>query len=125
MNESWTLADVPSMQIRFEKMARQMLECADFITHYSDIMTACESNRLHRRLTLHVISLRRGKTCHEHLQINHGHDSEIQQCSPFSTLMRRFRDLAVRDTLINVHDIGESLPLYRECSLTLEPLTWM
>jgi len=45
--------------------------------------------------------------------------------SVLDTLMRRFRDLAVRDTLINVHDIGESLPLYHECSLTLEPLTWM
>jgi hypothetical protein len=39
------------------------------------------------------------------------------------TLMQRFRDLAVRDTSINVHEIGESVPLYRECSLTLEPLT--
>ena len=39
------------------------------------------------------------------------------------TLMQRFRDLAVRDTLINVHDIGESVHLHRECSLTLEPLT--
>jgi len=39
------------------------------------------------------------------------------------TLMERFRDLAARDTLINVHHIGETVPLYRECSLTLEPLT--
>ena len=39
------------------------------------------------------------------------------------TLMQRFRDLADRDTLINVHDTGESVPLYPECSLTLEPLT--
>jgi hypothetical protein len=39
------------------------------------------------------------------------------------TLMQRFRDLAVRDTLINVHHIGEHVPIYRECSLTLEPLT--
>jgi len=38
-------------------------------------------------------------------------------------LMQRFRDLAVRDTVINVHHIGESVPLYRECSLTLEPST--
>ena len=38
-------------------------------------------------------------------------------------LMQRFRDLAVRETLINVHHIGESVQLYRECSLTLEPLT--
>jgi len=39
------------------------------------------------------------------------------------TLMQQFRDLAVRDTLINVRHIGESVPLYRESSLTLEPLT--
>jgi len=39
------------------------------------------------------------------------------------TLMQQFRDLADRDTLINVHDIGDSVPLYRECLLTLEPLT--
>jgi len=35
-------------------------------------------------------------------------------------LTQRFRDLAVRDTLITVHHIGESVPPYRECSLTLE-----
>jgi len=38
-------------------------------------------------------------------------------------LMQRFRDLAVRDTLIIAHHIGESVPLYREFSLTLESLT--
>jgi len=55
MKEDGRLALVPSMQILWEKMARQMLECADFITHYSEMTSACESNRLHRRLTLHDI----------------------------------------------------------------------
>jgi len=41
----------------------------------------------------------------------------------FDTLMQRFRDLADSDTLMNIHDMGESVPPYRECSLTLEPLT--
>jgi hypothetical protein len=80
MNEDGRLADVPSMQILCEKMALQMRECADFITHYSDIKSFCESNRLHRRLPLDVISLHREKTCQGDLQRNHGHDSELQHC---------------------------------------------
>ena len=84
MNKDGRLADVPSMQILCEKMAQQILECADFVTHYSDIRSACESNRLHRRLILHVISLHREKTCQKHLERNEDHDSEIQQCSRHS-----------------------------------------
>jgi len=84
MNEDVRLAGIPSVQILCEKMAQQVLECADFITHYSDITSACESNRLHRRLILHVISLHRDKACQEHLERNEDHDSELQQCSQHS-----------------------------------------
>ena len=74
MNEDVRLARVPCMQVLCEKMAQQILECADFITHYSDITSACESNWLHRRLTLRIISLHREKTCQEHLERNEDHD---------------------------------------------------
>ena len=81
MNEDGRLADVLSMQVLCKTMAQQILECADFITHYSDIKSGCKLNQLHHCVTLHVISLRREKTCQEHLDRNHGRDSELQHCS--------------------------------------------
>jgi len=45
MNEDKRLAEIPSMQTFYGKIARQTLECADFIMHYSEMKSACESNR--------------------------------------------------------------------------------
>jgi hypothetical protein len=41
---------IESMQELFGKMARQIQECADFIIHYSETKSVCESNPLCRHL---------------------------------------------------------------------------
>jgi hypothetical protein len=72
MNGDGRLAEIPTMQELYGKLARQTLECADFVVHYSETKSACESNALYRRPcpTLNVISLQRGKTCQERVQRN-------------------------------------------------------
>ena len=71
MNEDGRLAEIPIMQELYGKVARQTLECADFIVHYSEAKSACESSTLRpRRLTLNVISLHREKTCQGRVQRN-------------------------------------------------------
>jgi len=71
MNEDGRLAEIPTMEKLYGKVARQTLECADFIVHYSEAKSACESSPLRRRrLTLNVISLRRGKTSQGCVQRN-------------------------------------------------------
>jgi hypothetical protein len=72
MNEEKRLAEIPTMQTLCGKLARQTLECTDFIIHYSETKSACESNTPHRRhcLTLNVVSLHRGKTSQERVGRN-------------------------------------------------------
>jgi hypothetical protein len=43
MKEDDTLAGIPSMQALYGKVARQTLEYADFIVHYSRTKSICES----------------------------------------------------------------------------------
>jgi hypothetical protein len=50
MKEDGRLAEVPSMEALFGKLARQTLECADFIVHYSEIKSACKPISLHHRI---------------------------------------------------------------------------
>jgi len=45
MNDDTRLAEIPSMQALYGKIARQTLECADFIIHYSETKSGCESDR--------------------------------------------------------------------------------
>jgi len=45
MNEDKRLANIPSMQMLYGKIARQTLECADFIVHYSETKSVCQLNR--------------------------------------------------------------------------------
>jgi len=48
MKKEEALKTIPSMLAIYEKIAQQTLECADFITHYSETTSACESIPLHR-----------------------------------------------------------------------------
>jgi hypothetical protein len=43
ITEDETLTEIPSMQALYGKIARQTLECADFIVHYSETKSTCES----------------------------------------------------------------------------------
>jgi len=42
MKEDGRLAEIPSMEVLFRRLARQTLECSDFIVHYSEIESACK-----------------------------------------------------------------------------------
>ena len=82
MNRDGRLAEIDSMQELYGKLARQTLECADFIIHYSETKSACKWSVLRRRrhLILNAISYHREKTCQERVQRNWCLDSEIQCC---------------------------------------------
>ncbi|KAJ8587653.1 hypothetical protein M405DRAFT_934610, partial [Rhizopogon salebrosus TDB-379] len=89
MNEDGRLAEIESMQAIFGKIARQTLECADFITHYSETKSAW------RRLAKNVIAETDAKI-HDYNNV-------------FEALMQQFRDRAVRDTALNVHQIDRAV----------------
>jgi hypothetical protein len=79
MNEDRRLVEVPSMQALYGKVARQTLECADFIAHYSETKSVCKSIPLRHRLTLIFVSLRhRDKTRQAHFRRNRCRGSELQ-----------------------------------------------
>ena len=66
MMEDGRLAKISSMQKLYGNLAQQILECADFIVHYSETKNACESNPLHISLTLDGCLLRRDETWQAH-----------------------------------------------------------
>jgi len=68
MNEDGRVAEIQSMQAPYGKIAKQILECADFIVYYSETRSACELNMLLPRLILNAFSLYRATSCQEHLQ---------------------------------------------------------
>ncbi|KAJ8592438.1 hypothetical protein M405DRAFT_787500, partial [Rhizopogon salebrosus TDB-379] len=89
MNEDGRLAEIESMQAIYGKIARQTLECADFITHYSDTKSAWG------RLAKNIIA----ET-----------DAEVHgYTSVFEALMQQFRDQAVRDTALGVHELDRAV----------------
>ncbi|KAG0695059.1 hypothetical protein DFH29DRAFT_287720 [Suillus ampliporus] len=77
--EDETLPMIPFMSAIYGKIAQQMLECADFISHYSEITSAWK---------------RLGKN------IGKETDDTIQSYNKaFDDLMQQFPDRAVRDTV--------------------------
>jgi hypothetical protein len=66
--EEEELAELKSMLAIYGKIAKQMLECADFICHYSEMKNACESIPLLQLLTLNVVILHRVKAWQTHFQ---------------------------------------------------------
>jgi hypothetical protein len=106
MKEDGRLAEISSVQALYGKIARQTLECADFIVHYSETKSACESIPFHHRLTLKNHS-HTGKRLGKH--IFDETDIVIQSYSNvLDRLTQQFRDRAVRDTVINVYRLGKS-----------------
>lgn len=68
MMENKRLAKISSMPAFYGRLARQTLECADFIVHYSEIEDICESTPLRRRLRLNFVSLHSETTLYSKLQ---------------------------------------------------------
>ena len=110
MNGDGRLAEIDSMQELFGKLARQTLECTDFIIYYSETKSACKSSapRRCRHLTPSIISC-----TGERLAKNVFKETSalIQRYNDvLDTLMQRFRDGVVRDIVVNVHRFGKSWP---------------
>ncbi|KAG1727564.1 uncharacterized protein EDB91DRAFT_890641 [Suillus paluster] len=90
ITEEEALASVPSMPVIYGKIARQTLECADFIAHYSETTSAWK---------------RLGKHAFKETQAAIESYNEV-----LDSLMQQFRDRAARDTLVIVHHMGKSRP---------------
>ncbi|KAG2337995.1 WD40 repeat-like protein [Suillus weaverae] len=91
ITEEEELTKIQSMLAIYGKIAKQTLECADFIGHYSETKSAW------MRLGKHVFD----ET-----------DATIQNYNNvLDSLMQQFRDRAARDTVVIVHNIAESLDL--------------
>ena len=111
MKEDGRLAEVPSMKELFGKLARQTLECADFIVHYSEIQSACKPISLHHRLNFrfsissHCVGKRMGKNMFADT------NGEVQNFSKvLDSLMQQFRDRATREIIIDVHRMSKISP---------------
>jgi hypothetical protein len=62
MTEEEALTKIQSMLSIYGKIAQQTLECADFITHYSETTSACEPIPPHGRMKHSMQILPRDKT---------------------------------------------------------------
>ncbi|KAG2337953.1 WD40 repeat-like protein [Suillus weaverae] len=91
ITEEEQLPKIPSMLAICGKIAQQTLECADFISHYSETKSAW---------------IRLGKHVFDET------DATIQNYNNvLDSLMQQFRDRAARDTVVIVHNMAESLDL--------------
>ena len=102
MNEDGRLAEIVTMQELYGKVARQTLECADLIVHYSEAKSACKSSPLRRhRLTLNVISCTGQRLARDVFRETSALTKSYNDV--FDALMQEFRDGAVRDIVVNVY----------------------
>jgi len=108
MNED-KLAEIEKMQVVYGELARQTQECADFIDHYSETKSACESGPLNRHpLTPNVVSFS-GRRLTKN--VSQETETEIQKFNnALDKLMQQVRDRVVRITVLNVYRIGNSYP---------------
>ncbi|KAG2340093.1 WD40 repeat-like protein [Suillus weaverae] len=87
--EEEELAKIESMLAIYGNIAKQTLECADFISHYSETKSAW---------------IRLGKHVFDET------DATVQSYSDvLDSLMQQFRDRAARDTVVMVHHMSEDL----------------
>jgi len=107
MNEDGRLIEIPTMQELYGKMARQTLECADFIVHYSETKSECESSALYcHSLTFSVVFFT-GKR----LTKNVLKETTVvirNYSNALDALMQQFRDNAACSTVLKVYRIGKS-----------------
>ena len=106
MNEDGRV-EIPTMEELYGKVARQTLECADFIVHYSEMKSACESSALCRHSSaFNVVSFTGARLAKNVLKET---KAVIQNYSDaLDALMQQFRDNAVRSTVLKVYRIGKS-----------------
>jgi len=109
MNEDRRLAEIEKMQVVYGELARQTQECADFIVHYSEKKSACESSPLCcHPLTPNVVSFTGKRLARDVFQ---DPETEIQKYNnALDKLMQQVRDRVARITVLKVHWIGKSYP---------------
>jgi len=104
--EEEELTKIESMLMIYGKIVQQTLECAYFISHYSETKSACELILLlcPWRLDVHVcIGIRFGKHIFDRM------DTMIQSYNNvLNSLMQQFRDWAAYDTIVITHHMGKS-----------------
>jgi len=81
MKEDGTLAEVPSMEALFRKLARQTLECADFIVHFLRYRVPVSQSRCITASIFNVVSLHREKNGQAHVRRHKRQGSELYQSS--------------------------------------------
>ncbi|KAG2742087.1 hypothetical protein P692DRAFT_20749482, partial [Suillus brevipes Sb2] len=98
------LARIASMPEICEKIARQTLECADFVVHYSDMKSFCESFARQRRpKTQYFFTGQRLRK-----QVFDETDAMIQRHNEvLDNLMQQFRDKMALTSTETVHRIGK------------------
>jgi len=107
MNGDGRLAGIVTMQEPYGKVARQTLECADFVVHYSEAKRVCKLSPLRRRrLTLSVISCTGQRLARDVVRETSALIKSYNDV--FDALMQQFRDGAVHDIVVNVHRFGKS-----------------
>jgi len=107
MDEDRSL-DIPNMQELYGNMARQVLECADFIVHYSETKSTCKSSALCRRHLALNFSFCTGDRLSR--DVFKETDSVIRKYNDvLDTLMQQCRD---RRNIVNIRRVGKSWPRF-------------
>jgi len=104
INEDGRLAEIQIMQELYGNMARQVLECADFIVHYSETKSTCKSSALCRRHLALNVSFCTGNRLSRDVFKETG--SVIRKYNDvLDTLMQQCRD---RRNIVNIRRVGKS-----------------
>jgi len=110
MIENGRLAEIVTMQELYGKLARQTLECADFIVHYSETKTACKSSPLRSSPldTQCVISCTGRRLARDVFK----ETGTLIQCynDVLDALMKQRRDGAICGIVIDIYRFGKSCP---------------
>jgi hypothetical protein len=97
------LARIASMPEICEKIARQTLECADFVVHYSDMKSFCES--FPRQCPPKTQDLFTGRRLRKHV-FNETEATIQRHNEVLDNLMQQFRDKMALTSTETVHRIG-------------------
>jgi hypothetical protein len=97
------LVRIASMPEICEKIARQTLECADFVVHYSDMKSFCES--FARQCPPKIQHLFTGRRLRKHV-FNETEATIQRHNEVLDNLMQQFRDKMALTNTETVHRIG-------------------
>jgi hypothetical protein len=100
------LRNIQSMNAVFGKLVQQTVECADFVSRYSETKIFCEYS------TINILP--RFMDMHSHIHVGHRLSKNIiaetdnvikKYNSVLDDLMQQFRDIAMRDVVLVVQEV--------------------